>query len=531
MNPTLPSDVSLYELAIQSESAPPALQVSPATFKSLCDSLISLLVEQEIPAVIWAKLPRGEAWWAGIEQYIHLPGVARSAYLFTHQREEVDEAPSHSGTQIDMDVPRDTPTNASTPVVTLQFPTESSLRREYFLLIWSARFKAGLFAHRPRSIHAHRVAEPSPLAYDLLSSHYGQPAQVLESPQERRQLLLAVCVLDGGVVAQALTGLEQAIAAHPLQLTGQSASAIPLLPTNLITGLTQQWQALMQDCPSTSSSPDLVEQLFSKQVQHQEELWQRNALLRKQAEQIEHLRLQNEELTTTLRLKDDFLNNVGQQLRTPLTTIKTALSLLGSPNIRPPQRQRYMDLIAKECDRQNTLITSLLDLTHLTLEGEQTELPPVRLVDVIPSVVNTYQPIADEKGVKVAFTVPDDLPAVACMTNWLKQIVVNLLQNAIKYTPSGGNVWIRARQQDHQVQLEVRDSGIGIAASEIPKIFDRFYRVRQSSDDASGVGLGLTIVQQLLLHCGGSISVRSKVDEGSTFEVLLPIYKSHHDPS
>ncbi|GAC1496035.1 MAG: hypothetical protein NVS2B14_09900 [Chamaesiphon sp.] len=94
-----------------------------------------------------------------------------------------------------------------------------------------------------------------------------------------------------------------------------------------------------------------------------------------------------------------------------------------------------------------------------------------------------------------------------------------------KYTPAGGQVSVRAKLQDEHIQLEFRDTGIGIAASEIPKIFDRFYRGRSGAGNIfAGAGLGLTIVQQLLLHCGGSISVNSKVGEGSIFKVLLPIH-------
>jgi signal transduction histidine kinase len=91
---------------------------------------------------------------------------------------------------------------------------------------------------------------------------------------------------------------------------------------------------------------------------------------------------------------------------------------------------------------------------------------------------------------------------------------------------------VRAKRQGDYVQLEFRDTGIGIASSEVPKIFERFYRVRQASEEsASGAGLGLTIVQQLLIHCGGSISVRSKPGEGSTFNVLLPVHRSALDAS
>jgi signal transduction histidine kinase len=127
----------------------------------------------------------------------------------------------------------------------------------------------------------------------------------------------------------------------------------------------------------------------------------------------------------------------------------------------------------------------------------------------------------------LAYTVPTDLPPVFCSTAWLRQIAINLLHNSIKFTPNGGQVWVKASVQGDYVQLEFRDTGIGISANEIPKIFDRFYRVRvSSSEDLGGAGLGLTIVQQLLLRCGGSISVKSKVGEGSTFNVLLPIARS-----
>jgi two-component system, OmpR family, phosphate regulon sensor histidine kinase PhoR len=243
------------------------------------------------------------------------------------------------------------------------------------------------------------------------------------------------------------------------------------------------------------------------------------------------LQLQNEELANTVRSKDEFLNNVGQELRTPLTNMKTALTLLNSPNLKPPQRQRYMDLLTKECDRQGSLIGSLLDLVSLDQMAERKTLEPITLADVVPGVVSTYQPLAEEKGVRLAYTIPEDLPPVANLTPWLRQIVVNLLHNGIKFTPRGGQVWVRAKQQGDYLQLEFKDTGVGIPVNEIPKIFDRFYRVRQASgDDMGGAGLGLTIVQQLLLRCGGSIQVKSRPGEGSIFNVLLPVYKELGEP-
>jgi signal transduction histidine kinase len=150
----------------------------------------------------------------------------------------------------------------------------------------------------------------------------------------------------------------------------------------------------------------------------------------------------------------------------------------------------------------------------------------LRLSEIIPGIVSTYQPLAQEKGIMLAYTVPEDLPPISCFSPWLKQIAINLLQNSIKFTASGGRVWVRAKQQGDTIQLEFRDTGIGIAATEIPRVFDRFYRIRQAGDDGNGVGLGLAIVQQLLIRCGGSISVKSRLGEGSVFCVALPIERS-----
>jgi signal transduction histidine kinase len=202
--------------------------------------------------------------------------------------------------------------------------------------------------------------------------------------------------------------------------------------------------------------------------------------------------------------------------------MKTALSLLNSPSIKTPQRQRYLDMIKRECDRQNHLITGVMDLVELERNLETASLEPVCLSEVVPGVVSTYQPLAQERGIMLAYTVPNDLPHVWCVSGGLRQIVINLLSNCIKFTPNGGQVWVRTRKQKKYVQLEFRDTGIGIPENEIPKIFNRFYKVRPVAHEESGsAGLGLTIVEKLLQRCGGSISVSSMTGEGSSFKVLL----------
>lgn len=506
MDPISTQDVSLYGLATDVDRPPSTLQLSPATLKSSIDALLNLLVEQEIPAIVWAKLPRGEVWQTELAHYASTGTKPLGLYRFTTQRREENGNTPNSALILTDEEEVDEWSEESRvsetwsfPHAVIPLPPDGQMRREYFLIVWSAQLQAAFLAHRPRSM--------------LL----GQGAHSLEEASERKQLLLAHCSFEPMLVERVLHGLEQLVS--PLSPAAGSAGGS-------FNSVVTQWQQQIAQIEQAPAAPHLLGQLFSRQLQQQEDVWKRGTAYRKQAESSESVRLQSQELQEMLRLKDDFLNNVGQELRTPLTTIKTALTLLSSPNIRPPQRQRYMDLIAKECDRQSSLITSLLDLVQLDRMADQSSLEAVRLADVVPGVVSTYQPLAEEKGIMLAYTIPEDLPPVSCMSQWLKQIVINLLRNGINFTPHGGQVWVRAKRQENFVQLEFRDTGVGISPHEVPKIFDRFYRVRQSTEDASGAGLGLTIVQQLLLHCGGSISVKSRQGEGSIFNVLLPIHPS-----
>ena len=301
--------------------------------------------------------------------------------------------------------------------------------------------------------------------------------------------------VEGRVIQRVLDGIKQSI----------PPESSPIVLTDFM-------------CPPAPKLT-LMSQLLAKQLQRQDEI---NRQITSQ--RIAAVQQQNQKLHHKAQLKDEYLNTVCQELRTPLTHMKTALSLLNSPNLKILQRQRYLQMLSTQCDRQNSLLTGVLELVRLEHNLERMALESVHLSDVVPGVVSTYQPLAQEKGIMLAYTVPTELPPVWCVSGGLKQIVINLLSNSIKFTPDGGEVWVRGRVQGDRVQLEFRDTGIGIAESEISKIFDCFYRVRPpATEDPNGVGLGLTIVQQFLWRCGGSISVQSKLSEGSIFTVQLAI--------
>jgi signal transduction histidine kinase len=471
-------DVSLYKLALSTEQPPQPLLVSPATLLSLVESVTELLVEHQISATLWLKLPPGKIWLSAIKRYHQQVKVAHPTYLCQIQKAGLIH-----------------PTQEDFPVVPVELVPTSQLRRDYFILVLSPQFCSLILAHRSR-IRRQKKAKPK------------------ENPNRKKILpLLSVCSFEGQMIQEVLDGLKHTIT-QSLRLALVNQQSLTLPPD-----LLQNWDTLF-NCPPVTA-PLLLEQLLAKQIQQQDAA-RRSAI----SQRINVLKLQNQELVNTLSRKDEALGSMCEELRTPLTHMKAALSLLNSPHLKPPQRLRYLQLLNTECDRQNSLLNGLMELVHLEKQADQTILQPLSVSDIVPGVVSTYQPLAQEKGIMLAYTVSNDLPPVFCVTTWLKQIVINLLHNSIKFTPPGGQVWVKGCVQGDYVQLEFRDTGIGIASSEIPKIFDRFYRVRAVTSEDSGAGLGLTIVQQLLLRCGGSVSVKSKAGEGSTFNVLLPIAPS-----
>lgn len=489
-------DISLYELALGVERSVKPLLIRPATLLSLVESVIDLLIEQQIAAKLWIKLPPGAIWQAEIERYHKQVGISHTIYtcnFYTNNPKEVA-----SGFASSQFVKGGFETHPESTVVPVQLaPTSQSQRREYFLLVLSPQFCNLTLAYRPR------------------------PRQDLEtlsatSLQTKAQRLLAVSSCEGQVIQRVLDGIKQAIL--PRRTRGATRNSHITAKDESTSDLLANWDSLF-NCPP-ASDPLLLSRLLTKQIQRQEQISHRSSTNRA----VTALKVQNEELINTLRLKDELLRTACAEIRTPLTHMKTALSLLNSPQLKLSQRQRYLQMLSTECDRQNSLISGLLELLQLDRIAAGTAWQPVRLSEIVPGVVSTYQPLAQEKGIMLAYTVPAELPTVLCPGTWLKQIVINLLHNSIKFTATGGQVWVRSSLRGDYVQLEFRDTGIGIPSSEIPKIFERFYRVRPiASEDSSGAGLGLTIVQQILQRCGGSISVRSRIGEGSTFNVLLPI--------
>jgi signal transduction histidine kinase len=469
MNVSLAKDLSVYQLVMGVQVPPKPLSLSPATLLSLVRAQIDLLIEQQIVATLWVKLPPEKIWQSELARY--QSSVGASSLMYTCQINESEKGRTGEDEEAGED---NTSSSSSSPHhVTVHLPPDSQLRRENFLMVLSPQFCSLILAHRP------------------LKKRKNQTSAKVNT--NKNQPLLIITTVEGRVIQQVLDSIQKAI----------SPESSPIVPADFI-------------CPTMPQAATMT-QLFAKQLLRQDEI--NRQIITARTTKLQQI---NQELHNKEKLQDEYLKNLCQELRIPLTHIKTALSLLNSPNLKPPQRQRYLQMLNIQCDQQNALISGLLELMQLERNLEGMALESVRLSEIVPGVVSTYQPVAQEKGIMLAYTVPTELPPIWCVSGGLRQIVINLLHNSIKFTPNGGEVWVRARHQGNYVQLEFRDTGIGIAESEISKIFDRFYRVRTAAtEDYAGAGLGLTIVQQLLLRCGGSISVKSKLYEGSTFTVQL----------
>ena len=217
-----------------------------------------------------------------------------------------------------------------------------------------------------------------------------------------------------------------------------------------------------------------------------------------------------------------FFKTAAQELNNPITTIKTALTLLNSSTLKPQQRQRYLKMIGEACDRQNHLIHNIFELLELQLTPQSTALDTVQLWDLVPGVVSTYQPLATENNLLLAYTLSSQLPPVLANETYLKQALTSLLHNSIQVAKCQGRVWVTAHQRaDGKVALVIQDNGRSMSPTATPQVFNSFSR------STTGSGLGLTLVEQLLNHCGASLSVSSLPSEGTTFTILLASDHQH----
>jgi two-component system phosphate regulon sensor histidine kinase PhoR len=232
------------------------------------------------------------------------------------------------------------------------------------------------------------------------------------------------------------------------------------------------------------------------------------------------------ELRRLERMRQDFVANVSHELKTPLASIKAYTETLLDWALHDENvNVRFLNRIEEQADRLNQLILDLLSLARLESGQEVFQHGPLAVAAVVETCIETHRGRAEAKGLDLRLDLGpvDESTLVVADEEAVHQILDNLIDNAIKYTPEGGWVSVACGLSTEAVLFEVADSGIGIPRDDLPRVFERFYRVDKArSREMGGTGLGLSIVKHLIQSIGGQISVDSRVSEGTRFHVQLP---------
>lgn len=218
-----------------------------------------------------------------------------------------------------------------------------------------------------------------------------------------------------------------------------------------------------------------------------------------------------------------FIANASHELRSPLTSIQLRAEMLREETLPPERRRRYIEELHHEAQRLHRLAERLLNLSRLNMRPETEALHPVDAVAVARHVVDAFSLRAARKGVTLTLDVPEEPLWILATPEGLQEILMNLVDNALKHTPSGGRVSVRVQAVNGQVQVQVADTGEGIPEADIPHIFEPFYRVDKArSRRQGGSGLGLSIVKRLVDLYGGRIEVQSTLGQGTQFTLIFP---------
>jgi two-component system phosphate regulon sensor histidine kinase PhoR len=251
-----------------------------------------------------------------------------------------------------------------------------------------------------------------------------------------------------------------------------------------------------------------------------------NETAEKLAFMMKRLEDEQAEMETLERVRKDFVMNVSHELRTPLASIQGYTeTLLDGAVYDAAHNMKFLNIIRQNTERLARLTADLLVLSRIELGQQKYKFAFYRVRGLLEESVDNMRPLAAAKGIELVLESAPGEGEVFCDAEAFQQILSNLLENAIKYTPEGGTVSVGANLLGSgEVEFYVRDTGLGIPSEELPRLFERFYRVDKARSRAlGGTGLGLAIVKHLARAQGGDVRVESKVDKGSTFFFTLPV--------
>lgn len=232
------------------------------------------------------------------------------------------------------------------------------------------------------------------------------------------------------------------------------------------------------------------------------------------------------QLSAIDKVRSNFLSMVSHQLKSPLssTLLQTSIILDGMVGGLNDKQKDLLQKIKAKIKGMVDLIHDILDVCYIEEGGYLTQIGNLDLAEILQRTVDLMQPQTQDKNIALHVKIEDHLPLIVGNKSSVEAMFINLISNAIKYTPSEGQVSVEMSENAQNVQIEVSDTGIGVEDEDIPRIFNKFYRVRSEiTKNISGTGLGLSIVKSVVDAHHGAINVESKVGEGTTFTVLLPV--------
>ena len=224
------------------------------------------------------------------------------------------------------------------------------------------------------------------------------------------------------------------------------------------------------------------------------------------------------------KMRSDFVANVSHELKTPLTSISGFVETLKSGALEDEATaKRFLDIIDIETERLTRLINDILSLSEIENSYIRDYQQEINTSEVIREVTDIIRPIANNKEIELITEIETNLPILKGNQDWFKQMLINLLDNAIKYTSNNGKVSVNAFEKYNNIVIVIKDTGIGIPKKDIPRLFERFYRVDKArSRKIGGTGLGLAIVKHIVISLKGRIKVNSEVGKGTEFTVIIP---------
>jgi two-component system phosphate regulon sensor histidine kinase PhoR len=227
------------------------------------------------------------------------------------------------------------------------------------------------------------------------------------------------------------------------------------------------------------------------------------------------------------QVRRDFVANVSHELRTPLTAIRGYIEALVDELPDPAQTRHFLEIVARHSGRMERLVTDLLRLARLDAKQEVLDVAPCEVQQIVGAVVADLSQAVEAKGQRITVAVAPDAGMIDADPAKLHDILRNLVENAVNYSPEGAHVRIDAARRDGLIDIVVSDSGPGIPPADLTRVFERFYRVDKARSRPGGTGLGLAIVRHLVELHSGTVTAENRPEGGARFTVTLPVQKTH----